>query len=121
MRLPDEIRRRMALLGHSTASLAAAAGVRQSYIKDILARRSRRMEGPELERIAAVLGCTLDDLKNPIPRQASGSARVRKLAEVNAKLQSIPTKDLDIVLRLLDAVRPRDADEVPPDNHQNAA
>ena len=106
MGLPDEIRRRMAALGHSTASLAAAAGVRDSFVKDIIRSKSRNPRAEQVQRLASALGCTVEDLTGTSTPQPSEHPRASRIAAINAKLQTISTNDLDMVLRLLDAVQP---------------
>ena len=64
--LPDEIRRRMAALGHSTASLAAAAGVRDSFVKDIIRSKSRNPRAEQVQH---------RDTARPPARPAARGAR----------------------------------------------
>ena len=100
---------RMLAAGYNPKSLAEAAGVRQSFVADIFAGRSKNPRLQDLHRLAVVVGCTVEDLLPPqrLPlTRPRYDPRMLKLAELNAKLKDLSIKDLDMVIRLLDAVRP---------------
>lgn len=58
----DEIEKRMKEKGTSPKRLALDAGLGATYVRDILAGNSLDPKAGKLSRIAAVLGCTLEDL-----------------------------------------------------------
>ena len=107
--LRDQLHIRMLAAGYNPKSLAEAAGVKQSFVADIFAGRSKNPRLQDLQRLAVVVGCTVEDLLPPqrLPlTRPRYDPRTLKLAEVNAKLKELSIKDLDMVIRLLDAVRP---------------
>lgn len=60
--LRDELDRRMHEAGYNQKSLALAAGLHETYVRDILIGRSKRPGGAKLMAIARVLGCSVEDL-----------------------------------------------------------
>ncbi|TPW33819.1 LexA family transcriptional regulator [Oecophyllibacter saccharovorans] len=60
--LQRQITQRMAQAGYTQHTLALAAGVGQTYIRDILSGRSREPRPSKLTLIAEALNCTLPDL-----------------------------------------------------------
>ncbi|WP_367159933.1 helix-turn-helix transcriptional regulator [Kozakia baliensis] len=57
-----ELRRRMEDSGYNQKSLALAASLNETYVRDILKGKSKNPEAGRLQRIANVLGCSVDDL-----------------------------------------------------------
>jgi transcriptional regulator with XRE-family HTH domain len=105
--LPEEIRRRMLAQGYSARTLSLAAGVNYSFVRDILRGRSQNPKSEQLRRVAAVLGCTIEDLAGSVSlaTKPTLSRRVAKLQALTTKLQTLSEKELDTVERLIDAVR----------------
>jgi phage repressor protein C with HTH and peptisase S24 domain len=70
-----EIERRRKLLGKTPRGLSLEAGLKPNYVRDILIGQSRNPAPEKLAKIAAVLGCTLDDLvgnaKGPLAGERS--------------------------------------------------
>lgn len=60
--IAQELKRRMEERGFKQKSLARDAELNETYVRDILKGRSKNPEASKLARIAAVLGCTADDL-----------------------------------------------------------
>jgi repressor LexA len=60
--LQRELRRRMEAAGYNQKSLARAAGLNQTAVRDILKGRSRHPRSDTLEALARILGCTIDQL-----------------------------------------------------------
>lgn len=76
---------RMAAAGHSARSLSLAAGLSPTAVRDILSGRSKRPRFQTLYRVAQVLGCTPEELKQPpdealLAELAGGRAAGRALA-----------------------------------------
>lgn len=63
--LATELHRRMKKEGFNQKSLATAAGLNETYVRDILKGKSKNPEAGRLSRIAAVLGCSITDLLQP--------------------------------------------------------
>lgn len=62
-RLITEIRERMNAAGFSSAAeLTKAAGLKGTYVKDILSGKSKNPTGSRLAKVAAALGCSVGDL-----------------------------------------------------------
>lgn len=61
-----EIRWRMNAAGYNQKSLARAAGLNQTAVRDILKGRSRNPRADTLEALARVLDCTLDELTGSV-------------------------------------------------------
>ncbi len=64
-RLAREIRRRMEAGGFNQKSLARAAGLNQTAVRDILIGKSRHPRHDTLEKLAASLECSVIDLLEP--------------------------------------------------------
>lgn len=60
--IAKELKRRMDEAGFKQKSLAIAADLNDTYVRDILKGKSKNPEASKLLRIAQVLGCTSDDL-----------------------------------------------------------
>ncbi|MFT8484278.1 MAG: helix-turn-helix domain-containing protein [Gluconobacter cerinus] len=60
--IAKELKRRMDEKGFKQKSLAIAADLNDTYVRDILKGKSKNPEASKLARIAQVLGCTSDDL-----------------------------------------------------------
>ena len=69
--LADEIRRRMEAGGFNQKSLARAAGLNETAVRDILIGKSRHPRHDTVQKIAAALDCTATELIEP---GAMGSA-----------------------------------------------
>lgn len=65
----EGLRLRMAAAGHSARSLSLAAGLSPTAVRDIVTGRSRRPRYQTLYRLAQVLGCTPEALRQP-PEEA---------------------------------------------------
>jgi len=66
-RLVNEISRRMKLLGLDMAGLSEKAGLKETYVKDIIYGRSKNPTASRLTRVAKALGCTVADLTGERP------------------------------------------------------
>ncbi len=75
--LAREIRRRMGAGGFNQKSLARAAGLNQTAVRDILIGKSQHPRHDTLEKLAAVLGCSVMDMLEPAAGKAA--PRVRAL------------------------------------------
>lgn len=62
-----EVYRRMIDRGMGQKALALAAGLNETYARDLFTGRSQKPQAEQLQKIAAVLGCDLDDLMSPAP------------------------------------------------------
>jgi transcriptional regulator with XRE-family HTH domain len=60
--IQTELRRRMEAIGHNQKSLARAAELNETAVRDILKGRSKYPRVDTLGAIAKVLGCTVNDL-----------------------------------------------------------
>jgi SOS-response transcriptional repressor LexA len=60
--LKSELFRRMTAAGHTQKSLATAADVHETFVRDILVGRSKSPTIKNLLKVATVLGCTIEDL-----------------------------------------------------------
>lgn len=60
-----ELKRRMEMAGFNQKSLALAADLNETYVRDILKGKSKSPEATRLSRIAATLGCRVSDLLHP--------------------------------------------------------
>lgn len=58
----EELRLRMVASGHNQKSLARAAKLNETAVRDILKARSKNPRVDTLQAITTVLGCTVNDL-----------------------------------------------------------
>lgn len=65
--LQRRLRARMAATGHNQKSLAVAAGLNDTAVRDILKGRSRNPQYRTLYRLAEILGCQVADLTGAGP------------------------------------------------------
>jgi len=90
--LVAELRRRMAAGDFNQKSLARAAGLNETAVRDILVGRSRHPRHDTVEKLARALGCAVADLIDP--RGAAGretSSRSLSRARRPSSAQSSPT------------------------------
>jgi phage repressor protein C with HTH and peptisase S24 domain len=66
-KIAAEVERRMIVRGMSCKSLSAAAGLNETYVRDLLKGRSKNPQTTQLAKLATALGCTIGDLSNPKP------------------------------------------------------
>jgi transcriptional regulator with XRE-family HTH domain len=78
MKIADEIRRRMRLLGLSAERLSLAAGLNKTYVRDIVTGRSGSPRLDNLAKVAAALSCSLDELTGQDPPRREGQAQTDK-------------------------------------------
>lgn len=95
----DEIRRRLRARGWTAKQLSLTAGLNESYVRDVLSRKSQRPRIAELLKIANALDCTVNDL---ISQEAVSDSRVRKLYLAAWRLSGLAEAELDELLRRLD-------------------
>ncbi len=62
MALVDEIKRRMSALGLNPKRLSLAAGLNETYVRDILGGRTNSPRWDNLGKLSAALGCTIAEL-----------------------------------------------------------
>ena len=79
--LADEIRRRMEAGGFNQKSLARAAGLNETAVRDILIGKSRHPRHDTVQKIAAALDCTAAQLIEPA-RAVGGSEYADELVFV---------------------------------------
>lgn len=60
-----EVYRRMTELGMNKKRLAEVAGIGETYVHDLYRGKSLNPHTEQLSKLAAALGCTVDDLRNP--------------------------------------------------------
>ena len=118
--LRDRLKTRMLARGFTVIMLANAAGVKPTFVRDILRGRVANPQLGSVARLAAALHCSVEDLYRPdLPSEpAQYDARTIALAELNAKLRHLSIHDLQTVIRLIDAVHP---DGHPDERNTNAA
>lgn len=63
--IADEVKRRMRAAGLNPKSLSRAAGVNETYVRDLLSGRSKNPRTGHLERIAVALECSVSELSRP--------------------------------------------------------
>jgi transcriptional regulator with XRE-family HTH domain len=81
-KLVQELERRMKALNLDAKTVSTRAGLGPSFIRDIQRGKSREPKRSALERIATVLGCTVEDLIGdpPAPSEEEIDDTFRKLA-----------------------------------------
>jgi len=106
--LRDRLKTRMLARGFTVIMLANAAGVKPTFVRDILRGRVTNPQLGSVARLAAALYCSVEDLYRPdLPGEPTQyDARTIALAELNAKLRHLSIHDLQTVIRLIDAVHP---------------
>ncbi len=87
--LADEIRRRMEAGGFNQKSLARAAGLNETAIRDILIGKSRHPRHDTVQKIAGALECTAAQLIEPA--HAAGGGR----SEYADELVFVPTYEVE--------------------------
>lgn len=63
--LAYELEQRMRAAGFNQRSLAVAAGLNETYVRDLLRGRSRNPKSGHLAKLAETLGCSVSDLAEP--------------------------------------------------------
>lgn len=71
--LAGEIRRRMSELGLNPKRLSLAAGLNETYVRDIIKGRTLNPRTDTLGKLARALGCSRSDLSPPAERAAEAS------------------------------------------------
>jgi transcriptional regulator with XRE-family HTH domain len=87
MSLPEEIARRMMAKGLNAKRLSVAAGLNESYVRDILRGRSKHPRTDTLAKLATALRCAVTELTDPAslgtsPAQGTESETLRKAQAV---------------------------------------
>jgi transcriptional regulator with XRE-family HTH domain len=88
----DELRRRMVAMGYNQKSLARAAQLNETAVRDILKGRSRNPRVDTLQAIAEVLGCTVNDLIGGTGLQAEIEDLKARVARLEADLAALKTE-----------------------------
>lgn len=57
-----EVYRRMVAAGISQKALALSAGLNETYARDLFTGRSQKPQAEQLQKLAVVLGCDIEDL-----------------------------------------------------------
>ncbi len=70
--LGEEVNRRMEELGLNPKRLSLAAGLNETYVRDIMRGRTRNPRTDSLGKLARALGCARADLLPPRERLAEG-------------------------------------------------
>ena len=86
-----EIRWRMEAAGQNQKSLARAAQLNETAVRDILKARSKNPRVDTLKAIASVLDCTVNDLIGDIELRGENQRLREQLAAVEAQLSAIKT------------------------------
>lgn len=86
-----EIRWRMEAAGQNQKSLARAAQLNETAIRDILKGRSKNPRVDTLKAIATVLDCTVNDLIGDAELRGENQRLREQLATVEAQLSAIKT------------------------------
>ena len=87
--LADEIRRRMEAGGFNQKSLARAAGLNETAVRDILIGKSRHPRHDTVQKIAGALECTAAQLIEPAHAAAGGRS------EYADELVFVPTYEVE--------------------------
>ena len=74
-----EIYRRMVEMGFNQKSLSNAAGLGDTYCRDLFAGRSRNPKTDQLQALAKALDCTVEELQNPGDVRQAPAENVVKL------------------------------------------
>lgn len=83
--IAKEVERRMLLLGMQQKHLARAAGLNETYVRDLIKGKSKNPKNEHLAKLAEALGCTIGDLMPPTrqrlgfksdPAEAAGESGV---------------------------------------------
>ncbi|MFQ5783593.1 MAG: S24 family peptidase [Alphaproteobacteria bacterium] len=88
-KLVRELRRRMETGGFNQKSLARAAGLNETAVRDILIGKSKHPRHDTIEKLAGALGCSLVDLLAP----GTGD-KPRPAAPVEGELAFVPTYEV---------------------------
>ncbi len=94
MSLATNIARRMTAAGHNQKSLARAAGLNETGVRDILIGRSKHPRVDTLGKIAKSLGCTVADLTDG--GAAAGDPAANVLPGVEAPLPAMGKADVPV-------------------------
>ena len=86
-----EIRWRMEAAGQNQKSLARAAQLNETAIRDILKGRSKNPRIDTLKAIATVLECTVNDLIGDIELRGENQRLRERVASVEVELSAIKT------------------------------
>jgi transcriptional regulator with XRE-family HTH domain len=102
-----EIYRRMTELGLTKKRLAELAGLGETYVHDLYRARSSNPLTEQLSKLAAALGCTVDDLRHP--GTASDQPRVSKGIEPDSIFPLYPD---DVAIVRLWRILPKSAKDL---------
>ncbi len=93
-----EVERRMLALEMNQKHLARAAGLNETYVRDILKGKSRNPKHEHLAKLADALGCTLNDLLPPSPRKMGYVLKTDPIeaAEGEESLFTTPVPEIDV-------------------------
>nr|WP_314075043.1 helix-turn-helix domain-containing protein [uncultured Roseococcus sp.] len=90
-----EVERRMLLLGMQQKHLARAAGLNETYVRDLIKGKSKNPRNDHLARLAEALGCTVADLMAP-PRQRLGYQAQPLTTSGDGSLFSTGVREIDV-------------------------
>jgi len=82
--LQRELRRRMVAGGYNQKSLARAAQLNETAVRDILKGRSRNPRADTLEALGRILGCTIDALRGGSDAAGTETLKVSVIGKVQA-------------------------------------
>jgi phage repressor protein C with HTH and peptisase S24 domain len=90
-----EVERRMLLLGMQQKHLARAAGLNETYVRDLIKGKSKNPRGEHLAKLAEALGCTVGDLMAP-PRHRMGYEARPEPGQQEADGFSVGVREVDV-------------------------
>jgi transcriptional regulator with XRE-family HTH domain len=95
----DRFRERMEAQGYTMKSLSLAAGLNESFVRDML-QRGRRPSLEKFSRLIAILGTTVADIMDESPEADSGRSvplmgYVGAGAEVEPDFEQVPSEGLE--------------------------
>jgi len=85
----DELRRRMEANEFNQKSLARAAQLNETAVRDILKGRSKNPRVDTLQAIAKVLGCTVNDLIGETGLRVENAELKARIAGLEAELAAL--------------------------------
>jgi phage repressor protein C with HTH and peptisase S24 domain len=83
----------MSLLGFNPKSLSRAAGLNETYVRDILAGKSLNPKSEHLAKLAKALGCVADDLSRPFSSDDADKAPPTRRLRVGDPREPLLTID----------------------------
>jgi transcriptional regulator with XRE-family HTH domain len=99
----NEIRKRMEELGLNAKQTSLKAGLGETYVRDILEGRSQNPRIEHLARVAKVLKCSVDDLRDPADNETPSHERTAdNMAELQLNALTAAVLALNRIARLIE-------------------